>query len=74
MRNGFLGFRSGGENSGTLDEGEGLIEAFPSFLSVRGDTEGKVHNLVTEIPTILFPPAKHPSIGELSGPMRGLTH
>ena len=73
MRNGFLGFRSGGENSGTLDEGEGLIEAFPSFLSVRGGTEGNVHNLVTEILTILFPPPKHAWIGELSKRMRGLT-
>jgi hypothetical protein len=74
MRNGFLGFRSGGENSGTLDEGEGLIEAFPSFLSVRGCTEENIHSLATEIPTILFPPAKHPSMGELSGPIRGLAH
>ena len=74
MGNEFLGFRSGGENSGTLEEREGLIEVLSSFLSVGGGTEEKVHNLVTEIPTILFPPAKHPSIGELSGPVRCLTH
>jgi hypothetical protein len=29
MRNEFLGFRLGGENSGTLDEGKGLIETGP---------------------------------------------
>ena len=71
MRNGSLGFRSGGENSRTLDEGEGLIDALQHpFLFA----EENVHDLATEILTILFPPPKHLSIGELSKSMRGLTH
>jgi hypothetical protein len=72
-RNGSRSFRSGGENSRTLEEGDGPIEAFPSFHFLRGCPEKVVHNLATEIPTILFPPPKHPSIGELSEGMRGLT-
>jgi hypothetical protein len=71
MRNRSLGFRSGGENSRTLDEGEGLIGASQhSFLC----SEENVHDLATEILTILFPPRKHRSIGELSKSTRGLTH
>ncbi len=31
------------------------------------------HDFATEVLTILFPPPKHPWIGELSESMRGLT-
>lgn len=55
-----------------LDEGEGLIETFPSVLSLREPVEKNGHNLATEILTILFPPPEHPWIGELSESVRGL--
>jgi len=71
MCNGSLGFRPGGENSRTLEEGEGLIDAFHLSFLIAGES---IHDLATEVLTILFPPPKHPSIGELSKSMRGLTN
>jgi len=50
-----------------------LAESFPSISSLRGSAEKNAHNLATEIFTILFPPPKHPWIGELSESMLGLT-
>jgi hypothetical protein len=44
-----------------------------SVLSLRGSAEKNTYNLTTEIFTILFPPPKHPWIGEFSESLRGLT-
>jgi hypothetical protein len=40
------------------------VESFPSLPCLRGSAEKNAHNLATEILTILFPPPKHPWIGE----------
>jgi hypothetical protein len=56
--------------AGTLDEEEGLLETSSSLSTGVAEKHG--HNFATEMRTILFPPPKHPWIGELSKSMRGL--
>lgn len=52
--------------------GVGRIDTFPSAPLLYDSTEKDGHNLMTEIPTILFPAAKDFRIGELFESLLGL--
>ena len=58
--------------SGAKMRGVGRIDTFPSAPLLYDSTEEDGHNLMTEIPTILFPAAKDFRIGELFESLLGL--